>query len=327
MQKEELKDAAEAKAEELVEEEEEKSFHEEDDNPDKTIMCQSYDVVHWLDNVSAWEKFCHVKDGDKHLTFVTPNKKAYLKKFEQYIEKYGEWDREEDIPKLAEKEFHKVDKEFAERYQRIKAIPSYPVLPKVFDVGRDRMHHVNFALLEYVPGSPFTKVSLGPFQIIRLLHDIYSALAHMHRHGILHRRIKSENIYITHEGTKPMVKFVSWGLAVPKEEAQNDRSASKHYVAPEVMLAGKVTEQADLWAATALAYKTFTGKFPHENREPACSLKELQNIIKHEKGVKRLMDFRHFQELTPKEQDVLKGDKFEELFLDILKLNPDERNI
>lgn len=175
---------------------------------ERSFWSIEYPIQAWLDNVSAWDRFCHVKDPDtdKDLTIVTPNRKAYMQQFLYRIQEFGKWDDEKEIPLLAEKEFEKVDKEFAARYQRVKNLPASPFFPKVHEVQYIRAIPSHYALLEHIPGSPFLSVTLGPFQIIRLLHELFNGLAFLHRHKLLHRRIKSESELLHRDPAQRKIK-------------------------------------------------------------------------------------------------------------------------
>lgn len=280
--------------------------------------------------ISGWENFYHVKRKDKKeddagLALVTLNKGKYIERFMRLIEEKGEWEDEDEIAGLAQKEFEKVNQEFGERYKRIMDLPPHPCLPKVFDVNKDKINGLYFAELEYVSGTPFLNVVLSPFQILGLVKNLLEGLEHMHNYTLLHRRIKSENVYIRFEGTKPTVKFTSWGLALPIEKAQGDRSGSKHYVAPEVLFQGKVSERADLWAIGSLLYQALTGEPPYPERSSARNLKELLNIANNEKTPNELKVYEHFQKLSVLEKEELKLDKLQELVFELLKPDPEKR--
>ena len=290
-----------------------------------------YEIISEL-GISAWENFYHARreGADKDPThpgvaLVTLNRKKYIEKFKRLIEKEGKWEDDDDIPKMAEKEFDKINQEFGRRYKGVMDIALHPCLPKVCLVEQDRINKLCFAELEYVSGAPFLNTVLSPFQILGLAKNLLEGLEHMHDHGLLHRRIKSENIYIHFEGSKPVVKFTSWGIAVPIDKAQGDRSGSKHYVAPEVLAKGKVNVQADLWAVGSLLYQALTGEYPFPEREEAQNLPQLLNCTKNEKMPNELKVYEHFRNLSQNEAKELNVDKLQELVSELLKPDPEQR--
>lgn len=305
-----------------------------DDSEQQSQVVQnfaSYEKISEL-RISGWENFYHVRkkrdEGDDtgpSVALVTLNKPRYIDKFSRLIEEDGEWDNEDEIPALAEKEFDKVNQEFGERYKRIMKLPPHRSLPKVLYVERDAVNGLYFAELEYVSGNPFLAIVLSPFQILALATDLFGGLKHMHDHDLLHRRIKSDNVYIHTEGKKPVVKFTSWGLAVPIDKAQGDRSGSQHYVAPEVLFKGRIGPSADLWSVGSLLYRALTGKYPFPERDSARNLKELLNIAEGEKPPDELAVYSHFQKMSAEEKREIRLDKLQELLNELLKPNPEER--
>lgn len=291
----------------------------------------SYEKISEL-RISGWENFYHVQkkgdggdDTDPGVALVTLNKRRYIDKFARLIEENGEWENEDEIPALAEKEFEKANQEFGARYQRIMGLPPHPCLPKVLFVDKDASNGLYFAELEYVSGNPFLGTVLNPFQILALATDLMEGLKHMHDHDLLHRRIKSENVYVRTEGKRLVVQFTSWGLAVPIDKAQGDRSGSKHYVAPEVLFKDKVGPSTDLWSIGSLLYRALTGEYPFSERESARNLKELLNIAENERMPNELKVYSHFQKMSASESREIQLEKLQELLFELLKPNPEER--
>ncbi|KAK4312033.1 hypothetical protein Pmani_016499 [Petrolisthes manimaculis] len=102
-------------------------------------------------------------------------------------------------------------------------------------------------------------------EILMIFHQITSAITYMHQHHILHRDLKTANIFLTKEG---MVKVGDFGIS----KMMNTQSAHAHtvlgtpyYISPE-MCEGKVyDEKSDIWALGCILYemaclqKTFEG--------------------------------------------------------------------
>lgn len=284
-----------------------------------------YDVISHL-NISRWENFYHVKDGvhQEGIALAMLNKDRYIEDLSRLIEERGGWDDEKEIPELAKKEFAKVDREFGERYKRIKVMEmQHPLFPKILDVSQDTRQGFHYVGMEYVPGIPFLfgTAGLSPIQILGLVKDLADGLEYLHRHKILHRRIKSDNVFVCFEGTKPLAKFTSWGLAVPIEKAQNDRSGSRHYVAPEVLFQKQVNEQSDLWSLASLGYRAMTRQPAFPDRANARDIDDLVRLARKEKSPSGLKSFGRFQN-APEDWKV---DRMEELFFELLKPDPEKR--
>jgi serine/threonine protein kinase len=114
-----------------------------------------------------------------------------------------------------------------------------------------------------------------------LLAELYLALEHLHRHNIVHRDVKMENIMLTAEGH---VRLVDFGLAleihnISSSSASSSSSSSQiitnqqHmeprgsliYMAPELINERTGGRHTDWWAYGVLAHELLTGKSPWSN--------------------------------------------------------------
>lgn len=279
--------------------------------------------------LSAWEDCYHVLEpGTKReVAIVTLKKEKYLKQLENIIEASDEWDDEREIRPRALEKFEALNDQFGERYRRLIAVPPHPALPQVFSVFKDIGSERYFAIMEHVYGVPFliAASNLTPIQNLGLIREVLDGLDHLHDHGFLHRRIKSKNIFIYYEGMKPMAKFATWGLAVPEDQAQGDRSGAVDFTAPEVLTCGKISRLTDLWSVGSLLYQALTGEPPFPERHAANNLEELARIAKRASKPNALRTFGSFQHLNPAQEEELKVERLEELLQGLLKCNPAER--
>lgn len=110
-------------------------------------------------------------------------------------------------------------------------------------------------------------------EALHIIAQVIDGLIVLHRHGILHRDIKPQNIFLCEaEGSKrgPSVKLIDLGLAkllLPSERS----AASEHmligtpeYLAPEATTGrpGDVDARVDQWALGVLLYRMLTGRLP-----------------------------------------------------------------
>ena len=109
-----------------------------------------------------------------------------------------------------------ADPEFLERFRRearAAARLNHPNVIAVYDVGQDGLS--NYIVMEYVEGKDLRDViretgALPPEQIVDLGSQIAAALEYAHRSGLVHRDIKSANIFVTRRGH---AKILDFGLA------------------------------------------------------------------------------------------------------------------
>jgi eukaryotic-like serine/threonine-protein kinase len=135
------------------------------------------------------------------------------------------------------------------------------------------MEHVEGQLLSSLVGSE----DLSPELVVRYAVQIAEALAHAHKHGVIHRDLKSTNVLVTPEGR---VKVLDFGLAtrVLPGELQEAVSAkipltessmivgTLPYLSPELLRAEPADAQTDIWALGVLLYEMASGKHPFSGR-------------------------------------------------------------
>jgi len=104
-----------------------------------------------------------------------------------------------------------------------------------------------------------------PRQVARLVRQVGSALAAVHRVGVIHRDIKPANIFLVADEEGFAVKVMDFGVALPLT-AEGRLTASglivgtPSYMAPEQATGPDVDERADLYALAAVAYEALLGR-------------------------------------------------------------------
>ena len=168
-----------------------------------------------------------------------------------------------------------------EREVHATAMLSHPNTVRVFDHGvTDGMWYYAMELLE---GETLARVvqtagPLHPRRAARLIHQAARALAEAHDHGIIHRDVKPENLFVTTAGGEPdFVKVLDFGIARLAERAESVTltatgavPGTPTYTAPEV-LAGKIAdERADVYGLGASLYYALCGRPPFSGKTLAA---------------------------------------------------------
>jgi eukaryotic-like serine/threonine-protein kinase len=165
-----------------------------------------------------------------------------------------------------------------------------------------------FIVMPAYEGTPLNKkIEHGPLSIneaIDIAMQIADGLQAAHEKGIVHRDIKSSNIFITQKG---QVKIVDFGLARGVGMTQVTKTGmtmgTVPYMSPEQAHGKKVDHRTDIWSFGVILYEMITGRMPFEGEyneaivyqilneepEPVTSLRS--NVpIELERIVKKAMD-------------------------------------
>jgi len=92
--------------------------------------------------------------------------------------------------------------------------------------------------------------------------QLFAALSYLHKHGIVHRDLKLENLLLTKPGSL-VIKLADFGLSkVYTGEALQTACGTPYYVAPEILFGDGYDYKIDTWAAGVLLYVLLSGRLP-----------------------------------------------------------------
>jgi hypothetical protein len=111
-----------------------------------------------------------------------------------------------------------------------------------------------------------------------LVGQLASALGAVHRHGVVHRDIKPDNVVLITRGQqRDFVKLRDFGVARLNAAVDTDQGSftgAPAYMAPEQAQTGPVDQRADIYSLGCVLYEMLTGKPPFE----ADSILELLDL-------------------------------------------------
>jgi eukaryotic-like serine/threonine-protein kinase len=194
-----------------------------------------------------------------------------------------------------------------------------------------------FLVMPAYEGAPLNKKieekPLGIDETIDIAIQIADGLQATHEKGIIHRDIKSSNIFITQRG---QVKVMDFGLARSTVMSQMTKTGTTigtvPYMSPEQAQGKKVDHRTDIWSLGVILYEMISGRMPfrsdyteavlysiiNEEPEPVTGLRSgipiaLEGII--QKCLEKNPDdrYQHVDEITVDlrkiEKEISSGEK------------------
>lgn len=157
-------------------------------------------------------------------------------------------------------------------YRALSLLP-HPGLVPVHDFGVDEATGQAFLVMDRVAGVPFALAGEGKEEawVLHAARQVLDALGHLHRHGLVHRDIKSENILVdTSEGPEgpPKATLMDLGLADDLAAAGMAPGGTLLYLAPEILAGARASARSDIYALGVLLYLALAGRFPFQAATP-----------------------------------------------------------
>ena len=163
-----------------------------------------------------------------------------------------------------------ADPSFAARFkqeaQAAAALQS-PYIVGVYDWGKDGDTY--YIIMEYLRGTDLKSGirkhgALDCRKVAQIGSQICQALSVAHKHDIIHRDIKPQNIMVQPDGN---IKVMDFGIARAKNShltADNSVLGTAHYVSPEQTQGKELGPTSDLYSLGIVMYEAATGKVPFD---------------------------------------------------------------
>src|SRR5438067_3792728 len=152
---------------------------------------------------------------------------------------------------------------------QVMARTSHPNLVQVHDM--ELQGNVNYLVMEFIRGRSLrdwiSEKPIPPPQVFAVMHGVLQALEYAHRHAIVHRDMKPENVLISEDG---LVKVADFGIARLMDDTGVGGTATKtgttvgtpQYMSPEQVASSKVDGRSDLYSAGIMFYELVVGQPP-----------------------------------------------------------------
>lgn len=166
----------------------------------------------------------------------------------------------------------------------------HPNVPKLVDFIDLKETEQMFIVMEFIEGRSleqyiYREIGLIPEQkALPMFLDILDTVGYLHRKGVLHLDIKSNNVMIQPNGK---LKLIDLGIASRMTDASGSTTADGYgtpaYMPPEQSEKGRVGKYTDIFALGIMLFEMLTGHLPFtsNNPNPRQNVAEIRQRIKY----------------------------------------------
>ncbi len=160
------------------------------------------------------------------------------------------------------------DSEFVARFRReaeAAAGLQHPNVVAVYDRGDvDGTYYIAMQYLEGRTLKQLIEAGLAPEQAAGLIRQVLEGARFAHRHGVVHRDLKPQNVIVDDEGKATVTDFGIARAGVSEITQAGAVMGTPHYLSPEQAQGFEVTAVSDLYSIGVMLYEALTGRVPFE---------------------------------------------------------------
>jgi eukaryotic-like serine/threonine-protein kinase len=160
------------------------------------------------------------------------------------------------------------DREFVERFRReaeSAAGLQHPNVVAVFDRGEvDGTYYIAMQYLEGRTLKQLIDAGLGSEQAAGLIRQVLEGARFAHRHGVVHRDLKPQNVIVDADGKATVTDFGIARAGASEITQAGSVMGTPHYLSPEQAQGFDVTAVSDLYSIGVMLYEALTGRVPFE---------------------------------------------------------------
>ncbi|MEN9826003.1 MAG: hypothetical protein RI953_1748 [Pseudomonadota bacterium] len=164
-----------------------------------------------------------------------------------------------------------------EQEARLAARIDHPNVVRIYDFGLNSQNQI-FMVSEFVDGRSLTLAMrrymsqsnpyLSPVLAALVAHEIARGIEAAHRHSVIHRDLKPDNVLVSHQGE---VKLTDFGVARPFDSSMTQVGqfiGSLTYASPEQIQGEKVDARSDIFSFGVILFELLTGQLPFRSTNP-----------------------------------------------------------
>jgi eukaryotic-like serine/threonine-protein kinase len=183
------------------------------------------------------------------------------------------------------------DREFVERFRREAESAAglhHPNIVAVFDRGE--VEGTYYIAMQYLEGRSLKQLidaGLTPEQSVYLVRQVLEGARFAHRHGVVHRDLKPQNVIVDDEGKAVVTDFGIARAGVSEITQTGSVMGTPHYLSPEQAQGEEVTPVSDLYSIGVILYEALAGRVPFEGESAvAVAMKQVSQAPQRPSSIK-----------------------------------------
>lgn len=157
----------------------------------------------------------------------------------------------------------------------------HPSILKLQDSFEDASNY--YLVMEYIKGGDLYSAierrhKFSEDMAAKVIKQLLSAIAYLHKMKIAHRDIKPENLLIEEKDDEIIVKLIDFDTAFRFEDNKPMKGTygTVYYMAPE-LINGEYSEKCDVWSAGIILYTLITNNFPFGGNTDEDIMRNIKN--------------------------------------------------
>ena len=175
-----------------------------------------------------------------------------------------------------------TDRKFLSRFRRELEITSklrHPSTIRVFEHGETKDGRP-FMVMELLTGESLAdRLEQGPLdemEALQIARQVAESLSEAHEHGVFHRDLKPDNIFIETVGVSKVVKVLDFGIAGGVDATRLTQAGevfgTPQYMSPEQCNGLPLDHRTDIYSLCCILYEMLEGRPPFAAETPMATM-------------------------------------------------------